>query len=708
MSPIPLLLHYAATDSPAASKHNDSVLHYFVVCDENEVLLDSYFNSIIKAFLKDPSTIYATNTDTKSQINTNFGNSAVPSDGAKVDKDGHPDLDSYLEHIKATVIDRATRVSSAKMIGHMTTALPYFHRPLARLLAALNQNVVKLETSSTMTFLERETGAMLHRSFYDRPESFYANHLQSVLSSASSSNSLVLDPGTLSIFCSGGTIANITAMWVARNNELGPFERLVEGGGGIKEFGGVEKEGLFRALNVYGYTGGAVIIGSRFLHYSFKKAADLLGLGDSGLVLIDTDSNFRIRTDLVEKKVAEFKSTNTLVLAIIGIVGTTETGAIDNLDELSRIATKNQIHFHVDAAWGGPLIFSPSHSHKLSGIANASTITVDGHKQLYTPLGLGVLLFQRPTLPQRIRKTANYIIRAGSVDLGKYSIEGSRPANCLHLHASLSILGKSGLNSLITRSVTLVKQLWRRLSDLDGFEVCHEPMSNILVYRYIPRRLRGKSERIKEEKSEFDKRVDGGVDKNKRRWSSGKIANGSESIDVMIDEDGSKVRSVRRFSITNVDENIVPSVNLKTDGEQSRDLEYAANWNEEEDKLISELTREIQKMQSVEGTLGFVSRTTIGVMRRVEDDSKMVLRDVDVFRVVIANPLTKWEDVEDVINEQVKFGRVVEEKYWKESVSQVKVDKSDQSEDEKVSKFMEKLDKIRSRSGKWAGWPMEL
>lgn len=196
----------------------------------------------------------------------------------------------------------------------------------------------------------------------------------------------------MGVACSGGTIANVTAMWTARNNALGPRN----------SFQGVEKEGLRRGLLEYGYKD-ACIVGSRLLHYSFKKAADLLGFGEEGLVLVDTDSKYRIKyfylttstsnsmvvcsVEELKKTVQKLQKDNILVIAIVAIVGTTETGSIDPIDAMYRVSSHHQIHLHVDAAWGGPLIYSRDHSHKLHGIHLATSITVDGHKQLYTPMG---------------------------------------------------------------------------------------------------------------------------------------------------------------------------------------------------------------------------------------------------------------------------------------------------------------------------------
>jgi len=90
----------------------------------------------------------------------------------------------------------------------------------------------------------------------------------------------------ISIGCitSGGTIANLTAMWVARNNA---FPKT-------KDFEGIEKEGVISALKYYGYYDMA-IVGSELMHYSFKKSADILGMGLKNIYTIPVDSEYRIR-----------------------------------------------------------------------------------------------------------------------------------------------------------------------------------------------------------------------------------------------------------------------------------------------------------------------------------------------------------------------------------------------------------------------------
>lgn len=435
-----------------------SVFSYFTN-DENQLqeqMLEHYFGKIIQRFLGD-SKVHNATPDAK-VVNEQFSDHKVPLFSG--------DYHTYFHHMAEDVLIETTHVGSPLMIGHMTSALPFFLRPLSKLVTAINQNTVKLETSSMVTYLERETVSKIHHELYKKDDVFYKTYVH--------------DPNSaLGCITSGGTLANLTGLWVARNRCLGPKGT----------FRGVEAEGLHRALKLYGYDD-AVIIGSQLMHYSFKKAADMLGIGTSGLITIPYDNNYQIRPDLLEEKIIEFQQNNVVILALIGVAGATETGTVDDLVQLGKIASKYNIHFHVDAAWGGPMIFSKKHQKQLAGIETADSITIDGHKQLYTPMGCGMVLFNDPYSALSIRKTANYIIRNDSLDAGKFSAEGSRPASVIFLHACLTILGREGYEALIDRNCETTMLMAKRINESEDFELIVPPNSNILLYRWIPPHLR--------------------------------------------------------------------------------------------------------------------------------------------------------------------------------------------------------------------------
>ncbi|MEH1906186.1 pyridoxal-dependent aspartate 1-decarboxylase PanP [Nostoc sp.] len=387
-----------------------------------------------------------------------FSNSKIPAQPAN--------FQSYLKYLTNNVIDHSIHTSSPRFIGHMTSALPSFVLPIAKLMTAMNQNAVKIETAKSLSFCEREALAMMHRLIYNFSDNFYAQHIQNSQS-------------TLGILLSGGTTANITALWCARNTSLGAKDG----------FGGIEKEGLTAALDFYGYKG-AVIIGSELMHFSFDKAADLMGIGIQGLIRIPTNSNNQVDIQALREAVAECHAQKLLIIGIIGVAGTTDSGGVDSIAEIAEIAQAAKVHFHVDAAWGGPLIFSEQHRHKLAGIERADSVTIDGHKQMYLPMGIGMVFFRDPDLAKAIEKQASYTMRKGSFDLGKRALEGSRPGMALFLHAGLNLIGLKGYEFLIDEGIRKTQYMADRICTMPEFELLAKPDTNLLVYRYIPESLR--------------------------------------------------------------------------------------------------------------------------------------------------------------------------------------------------------------------------
>ncbi len=377
----------------------------------------------------------------------------------------HPEFVSeHTKHLLDTLVAHSVHTSSPGFIGHMTSALPYFLMPLAKIMIALNQNLVKIETSKAFTPLERQVLGMLHHLIYQKDDAFYQRWMHSAAHS-------------LGAFCSGGTIANITALWVARNQAL-----KADG-----NFAGVEKEGLFAAMQHYGYQGMAILVSERG-HYSLTKAADVLGIGQQGLIKIKTDAHNRICIDELQQTLQDLTRRKIKPFAIVGIAGTTETGNIDPLEELAQLSQQYQCHFHVDAAWGGATLLSQNQRHLLHGIDLADSVTIDAHKQLYIPMGAGMVLFKDPNAMKCIEHHAQYILRKGSKDLGSHTLEGSRSGMAMLVYSSLHIISRPGYELLIDQSIEKAHYFAGLIRQQMDFELVSEPELCLLTYRYLPER----------------------------------------------------------------------------------------------------------------------------------------------------------------------------------------------------------------------------
>ena len=375
-------------------------------------------------------------------------------------------VSDYAQDIMEQLVAHSVHTASPSFIGHMTSALPHFVLPLSKLMVGLNQNLVKIETSKAFTPLERQVLGMMHHLAYGADESFYSKWMHSAKTS-------------LGAFCSGGTVANITALWIARNCLLKP-----QG-----DFKGINSQGLVAAMLHYGYKGLAVLVSER-AHYSLGKAADVLGIGRDNFIAVKTSDNNKVDVQAMREKALKLESQGIKVMALVGVAGTTETGNIDPLNEMADLAQELNCHFHVDAAWGGATLLSANARTLLAGIERADSITIDAHKQMYVPMGAGMVLFKDPHATDAIEHHAEYILRKGSKDLGSHTLEGSRPGMAMLVHACLRVIGRQGYEMLIDKGIAKAKYFAELIKQEEDFELVSEPELCLLTYRYVPRAIK--------------------------------------------------------------------------------------------------------------------------------------------------------------------------------------------------------------------------
>ncbi|MCF8137759.1 MAG: putative pyridoxal-dependent aspartate 1-decarboxylase, partial [Desulfotignum sp.] len=301
-------------------------------------------------------------------------------------------LADVIKDIINEIAPRAVNVASPYFIGHMTSAIPFFMVHLKAITAALNQNLIKLETSKVLSVLEKQVLAKVHRMVYNRGPAFYDTHVQNV-------------DTCLGLFTNGGTTANITALWVARNQSLPA----------TGDFAGVEQDGMAAAMKAHDLERLVVLVSERG-HFSLKKAGGILGIGNKNIIAVGVNKQHQIDMNDLTRQVEAFSQNKKIrIAAIVGIAGATETGTIDPLPEMAHLCQTHGIPFHVDAAWGGPVMLSKKYAPLLNGIREADSVTIDCHKQFYMPMSAGMVFFKDPTALDRIIYHAGYVNRKGSV-----------------------------------------------------------------------------------------------------------------------------------------------------------------------------------------------------------------------------------------------------------------------------------------------------
>ena len=377
-------------------------------------------------------------------------------------------IKDVLQEIRDKVTVHSVVVGSPYYIGHMTSAIPYYMILLETIIASLNQNQVKIETAKASSFVERELLAWIHRIVFQRREGFYRKNIQ---------NHRV----ALGNVTSDGTLSNLTALLIAREKAL-PADAV---------FPGIRKAGLDQALRHHGYSRLVVLVSQRG-HYSIRKAAHILGLGEQNVITVPVHNDNRIDIDALNRKIGRIKKEDqrkglkTKIMAIVGIAGTTETGNIDNLWELGTIAQQEGAYFHVDAAWGGAALIVDEYRPLFRGIERADSVCVDVHKLLYCPMAMGIVVFRNEKDLGLIKQVSHYINRPDSVDTGRFTVEGSRPFACLKPWASLKIMGRDGYRLLFRQATEATETFKRILEECENFEILNRPELYIINYRFLP------------------------------------------------------------------------------------------------------------------------------------------------------------------------------------------------------------------------------
>jgi glutamate/tyrosine decarboxylase-like PLP-dependent enzyme len=193
---------------------------------------------------------------------------------------------------------------------------------------------------------------------------------------------------SIASFTSGGMEANLSAVVVALTHA----------------FPGYGEHGL-RSL-----AGTPAIYLTEEAHYGFNKIAHTVGLGRRNLRLIAMDGQLKMDVAELKKRMAEDRAKGFLPCMVVGSCGTTAAGAIDPLAEIGRVCREEGLWFHVDAAWGGAAVMSPSLRPHLAGIEAADSITCDAHKWFSVPMGAGMFFCRhRESVAQAFRSEVTYM-----------------------------------------------------------------------------------------------------------------------------------------------------------------------------------------------------------------------------------------------------------------------------------------------------------
>jgi aromatic-L-amino-acid/L-tryptophan decarboxylase len=279
--------------------------------------------------------------------------------------------------------------------------------------------------------------------------------------------------GTLT---SGGSMANMVGLTVARNAMAGVDVR-VEG-----------VTSLPKPLRFYT---------SDQAHSCHQKAMETLGLGSRALRLVESDADFRMNIGALEKAIAEDRAAGMQPACVIASAGTTNTGAIDDMQAIAKVCKREGLWFHVDGCIGALIKIAPENRGMVDGIEMADSLALDPHKWLHAPFEAGCALvrdakqhFAAFNLHGAYLEEQPRGVAAAEL-LGDYGFELSRGFKALKIWMSLKEQGVAKFGRLIDQNIAQGAYLSALIKAEPSLELMAPTTINIVCFRY---RVEGASE----------------------------------------------------------------------------------------------------------------------------------------------------------------------------------------------------------------------
>jgi aromatic-L-amino-acid decarboxylase len=227
------------------------------------------------------------------------------------------------------------------------------------------------------------------------------------------------------------------------------------------------------------------------VHHSVEKAIRIAGLKECIIRSIPLDIKYRMDMDSLERMIINDKKQGLNPFLIIASAGTTDTGAVDPLENIGQIAHKNNLWLHVDGAYGAFFILCDEGKKILKGMDKSDSLVMDPHKGLFLPYGSGALLVRdKQKLFDAFWYQANYMQDAlkGTEELSPADIspELTKHFRGLRLWLPLKLVGVAPFRAGLEEKLLLAKYFHNEIQKIDDFEVGPCPDLSIVTYRYIP------------------------------------------------------------------------------------------------------------------------------------------------------------------------------------------------------------------------------
>lgn len=228
-------------------------------------------------------------------------------------------------------------------------------------------------------------------------------------------------------------------------------------------------------------------------HYSFDKAANILGLGSENTVKVPVDEHGRMKIDELQSAMDKVLSNGDIVFFVAATAGTTVRGAFDSIEDVAALQDKYKFWLHLDGAWGGPTFLSPKLKDKfLKGLEKVDSFTFDFHKMPGIALICNMFLINKR---RGILKTTcsagntNYIFHGDTEEilpknLGEFSLQCGRKIDSLKLFLDWKFFGQAGIAKKIETYLSLAEHAEKYINESKNLELIVKRESFNLCFRF--------------------------------------------------------------------------------------------------------------------------------------------------------------------------------------------------------------------------------
>jgi diaminobutyrate-2-oxoglutarate transaminase len=271
------------------------------------------------------------------------------------------------------------------------------------------------------------------------------------------------------VFTSGGTQSNQMALLLARDWIADKLS-----GHSIQKLGLPDYADKLR------------IVCSEKAHFTVQKSASWMGLGEKAVLTVASNPNGTMNVATLDDTIAQAKADGLIPFAIVGTAGTTDHGAIDELNVIADLAEKYDMWMHVDSAYGGALMLS-SHKNRLSGVERAASVTVDFHKMFFQTISCSAVLLKDKANFKYLLHHADYLNREHDTlpNLVDKSMSTTKRFDALKVYMTMQSVGPKALGDMVDHLMSQTESVAKQIDAHPAFELLAQPSLSTVLFRVV-------------------------------------------------------------------------------------------------------------------------------------------------------------------------------------------------------------------------------